>query len=107
MQQSRIVGAFYIEGAFAYVEVTDESGAQIARVEDPEYHLAKEIARVDLPVGQYVIWTYVRSCAASCEALDGPTDGCELTVDVVPAEIVEVRVERDVVRPCEASLIDA
>lgn len=107
MQQSRIGGGFYIEGAFAYVEVTDANGEQVARVEDAEYQLAKEIARVQLPAGRYVLRTYVRPCEAACPALDGPTDGCELTVDVIAAGTVDVRVERRVGRPCEAFVADA
>ena len=107
VQQSRIIGGFYIEGAFAYVEVTNESGAPVARVEDSEYHLAKELARVELTPGRYMIRSYVRSCAGSCAALDGPTDGCEFTVDIAAAGTVEVHVERQVGRPCLASLLDA
>lgn len=106
VQQSRI-GGFYIEGAFAYVEVTNESGASVARVEDPDYHLAKELARIELPAGRYVIRSYVRPCAMACPALDGPTDGCELTVDVIAAGSVEVRVERRPGQPCEASVVDS
>ena len=105
VRQSRIAGGFYIEGAFAYVEVSDESGRPVARVEDPEYHLAKELARVELPVGGYVVGTYVRPCEAACPALDGPTDRCQLTVDVVAGEVVAVHVERSVGRACRASVV--
>ena len=104
--QSRVDGGFYIEGAFAYVEVTDGSGRQVARVEDPDYHLAKELARVELPAGGYVVGTYVRPCAAACPAVDGPADGCELSVDVAAAGIVIVRVERHIGRPCVVSVVD-
>lgn len=105
VQQSRIDGGFYTEGAFVYVEVNDQSGAQVARVEDPEYHLAKELVRVELPPGRYVIATYVRPCEAACPALDGPTDRCELSVDVVAAGVVAVQIERRVGRPCAASVV--
>lgn len=107
VQQSRLGGGFYIEGAFAYVEVTDADGVQVARVEDAEYNLAKELVRVQLPAGRYAVRTYVRPCEAACPALDGPTDGCELVVDVLAPGTVGVRVERRVGRPCEISLLDA
>ena len=107
VQQSRIDGGFYIEGAYAYVEVTDESGRQVTRVEDPDYHLDKEIARVELPVGSYVITTYVRPCAAACPALDESTDACSLTVEVAEERLVEVQLRRRVGRPCEASIVDS
>lgn len=86
--------------------MTDESGTRVARVEDPGYHLAKELARVELPAGRYVIRSYVRPCEAACPALDGPTDSCEVAVDIVAAGSVEVRVDRRPGRPCEASLVD-
>lgn len=70
--------------------MTDESGAQVARVEDPECHREKELARVTLPAGRYVIEIDVRRCEAPCPALDGQTDGCEPSVDVVAAGIIAV-----------------
>ena len=99
------MGGFYIEGAFAYVEVTDENGAEVERFEDPEYHLAKEIARVTLPAGRYEVATYVRPCEAACPRLDGPTDRCELTVDLAAAGTVEVLVQRQVGQPCNATTV--
>jgi hypothetical protein len=101
---SAIVGGFYAEGAFAYVEVSDLTGVEMASVEETEYGRAKQIARVELPAGRYVIGTYVRPCEAACPVLDGPTDGCELAVDIVAGETVEARVERRVGRTCMVSL---
>lgn len=105
VQQARIDGGFYIEGAFAYVEVTNESGIQIERFEDPEYHLAKEIARVMLPAGGYTVVTYVRPCEAACPLLNGPRDRCEVRVDLTPGGTVEVRVQRQVGQPCNATAV--
>ena len=106
VQQSRILGGLYIDGAVAYVEVRSETGTEVARVEDRDYHVAKEIARVGLPPGRYVVWTYVRPCEAACPALGGPMDGCQLSLDVVAGGLVQVRVERQPGRPCQASLVD-
>lgn len=104
--QSAVVGGLYTEGAFAYVEVTDLTGKEIASAEDADYGLAKEIARLELPAGRYVIGTYVRPCEAACPILDAPTDGCELAVDIVAGETLEARVERWVGRACEVSLAE-
>ena len=101
--QSRTEGAVYIEGAFAYVDVTDESGTMVARIEDPEYHLAKEIAKIDLRAGHYRIKSFVRPCHAACPVLDEPTDSCELAIDLEAARTIEVRVQRQSGRPCLAS----
>ena len=94
VEQSAIVGGFYTEGAFAYVEVSDLEGTELASVKDAEYGVAKELARVELPAGRYVIGTYVRPCEAACPVLDAPTDGCELAVDIVAGETLEVLAER-------------
>lgn len=107
VQQSSIVGGLYTEGAVAYVEVSDLDGTQVASVEDPEYRVAKELMRVDLSPGRYVIGTYVRPCEAACPILDAPTDGCELPVDLVAGATIEVRVERRVGQPCRASIVGA
>jgi hypothetical protein len=96
-------GGLYIEGAIAYLEVADQDGEVIEDLDEPDYLGEKELTRIDVPAGRYVVRMFVRPCAGNCGELDPPTDHCETTVDVPADSVVEVHIARRVGDPCEIS----
>jgi len=98
--QAFVGEGFYTEGAYAYVELFDASGALLQRAETTEYRLEQELARFTVAAGRYDVRSYVRSCEAACPLLDAPTAACTATIDLKHADEVAVRIERTL-RSCE------
>jgi hypothetical protein len=100
-------GGLYIDGAYAYLEVVDPDGEIVNAMEDRDYHVAKELARVALPAGLYTIRTYVQPCDGNCSDLDAPTDACETAVDMPAAATIDIHIARRVGKPCEITVRNA
>lgn len=92
--QAFIGEGFYTEGAFAYVELLDASGAVIERLETSEYRLEQELARFVIDPGSYELRSYVRSCNGACQALDSPSAACVATIEMKSGDEVTVLIER-------------
>jgi len=91
---------WYTEGAYAYVELSDATGAVVERVETTEYRVEQELARFVIDAGRYELRSYVRSCNGACEALAPPSEACDAMLDLRSGEERSVRIERTL-RRCE------
>ena len=80
VEQRVVGGGIYIEGAFSYLEVKDESGATVAEGKES---LRGEVSfRFPLPPGDYVLVSYQRPCSGNCGSLDPPRERCEAEITI-------------------------
>lgn len=91
---------FYIEGAYAFVEIKSADGSLAAAAQTDRYHLAQELLRTELRSGDYTLLTYVRPCEAACPLMDPPTDRCEATFTAPPAGLIVMTIRRSIGQAC-------
>jgi hypothetical protein len=88
----------YAEGAIPEIRLRDDQGNLVAV---KTTMTGKTIEFGQLRPGTYRLEPAVRPCDANCGYLDGRTDGCRSTLELVDS--MEVKVEFEVGAPCRIS----
>jgi hypothetical protein len=97
--KASVHGAMYTEGALAEVRLLRRDGTVVAtKTVAP----GKTTTFRHLAPGRYQVAPALRPCDGNCSYLDGRTDGCLVSIDLVDS--LEVTVDFQVGEPCRITL---
>jgi hypothetical protein len=97
-------GAYYIEGAYAYVRVASAQGQDVLVKELTNYLQRQYSQDVQLRPGGYVIESFVRICSGNCGQLTGPTERCSAELQIRPGETVSATIRYEPGSGCTVSI---
>ena len=85
IREARAAQPLYIEGSFGYLRIVRlDSGIVVrkgrASTADPGH--TRTLFRRFLPPASYRVIAYQRPCDGNCGYLDGPTERCDVTVQI-------------------------
>jgi hypothetical protein len=97
--KASVHGAMYTEGALAEVRLLRRDGTVVATKTVPP---GKTTTFSHLAPGSYRVAPALRPCDGNCSNLDGRTDGCLASIDLVDS--IEVTVDFQVGEPCRVTI---
>lgn len=99
VDQRRVGGALYTEGAFSYLTIETSDGRPVLEEEFTDTRLTRPLVDKILPAGSYRMSSFQRPCEASCPSpgaagtLDPATDRCSVTFDLLEGQSLSASVE--------------
>jgi len=99
VDQRRVGGALYAEGAFSYLTLETSDGRPVLEEEFTDTRLTRPLVDKTLSAGSYRMLSYQRPCDASCPGpgatgyLDPPTDRCSVTFELLEGQLLRASVE--------------